>query len=81
MTLSPKANIPGGAAEKTAEQDYASDDSTDYKVNYTDNGTLRAESEARRAWNYVCPTCSQRFNRPCRLETHMRSHNKERPFV
>jgi general transcription factor IIIA len=42
---------------------------------------MRAESEARRNWNYVCPTCSQRFNRPCRLETHMRSHSKERPFT
>ena len=80
-TLLPQADIPGGAAAETPEQAYASDDSTDYKVNYTDNGTLRAESEARRQWNYVCPTCSQRFNRPCRLETHMRSHNKERPFA
>ncbi|KAI4653895.1 hypothetical protein J4E93_001663 [Alternaria ventricosa] len=76
-----KANIFGGAAEDAPDQDYATDDPTDYKVNFTDNGTLRAESEARRQWNYVCPTCSQRFNRPCRLETHMRSHNKERPFI
>ncbi|EMD89731.1 hypothetical protein COCC4DRAFT_158736 [Bipolaris maydis ATCC 48331] len=70
-----------GAAADIPELDYASDDSADWKVNYTDNGKPRAESEARRQWNYVCPTCSQRFNRPCRLETHMRSHNKERPFA
>ncbi|KAF1838782.1 hypothetical protein BDW02DRAFT_488163 [Decorospora gaudefroyi] len=71
------------AAEEPLELDYASDDggTANYKVNYTGNGTLRAESEARRSWNYVCPLCSQRFNRPCRLETHMRSHNKERPFT
>ncbi|RMZ72331.1 c2h2 transcription factor [Pyrenophora seminiperda CCB06] len=69
------------AAEETPEHDYVSDDSADYKVNYTDSGALRAESEARRQWNYVCPTCAQRFNRPCRLEMHMRSHNKERPFA
>ncbi|KAG9187640.1 hypothetical protein G6011_05511 [Alternaria panax] len=79
--LVPQKKSRKSAAEETHEQDYASDDSADYKVNYTDNGMLRAESEARRAWNYVCPTCSQRFNRPCRLETHMRSHNKERPFA
>ncbi|PVH95888.1 hypothetical protein DM02DRAFT_570495 [Periconia macrospinosa] len=68
-----------------AEDDYvfSSDDSGDYAVNYTENGTKRANSEARRAWSYVCeiPGCGQRFNRPCRLEAHMRSHNKERPFV
>jgi len=52
-------------------------------VNYTDKGSRRALSEARRAWNYVCEVegCGQRFNRPCRLESHMRSHNKERPFA
>lgn len=76
-----KSNMFGGAAADIPELDYASDDSADWKVNYTDNGKPRAESEARRQWNYVCPTCSQRFNRPCRLETHMRSHNKERPFA
>lgn len=73
-----------GAAEETLYQDdFASDDSGDYKINYTDNGTRRADSEARRQWNYVCPvaSCGQRFNRPCRLESHMRSHNKERPFA
>ncbi|CAA9965265.1 zinc finger protein 585A [Pyrenophora teres f. maculata] len=77
----PKKFRTGAADVKTPDHDYASDDSGDYKVNYTDNGTLRAESEARRQWNYVCPTCAQRFNRPCRLEMHMRSHNKERPFA
>jgi general transcription factor IIIA len=81
VTSTPYANFLGGAAEESPEQDYASDNSGDYKINYTDNGGVRAESEARRNWNYVCPTCSQRFNRPCRLETHMRSHNKERPFA
>jgi general transcription factor IIIA len=62
---------------------WQSDESEDYKVNYTDNGTLRADSEARRQWNYVCIVegCDQRFNRPCRLEAHMRSHTKERPFA
>lgn len=62
---------------------WASDDSADQKVNFTDNGTRRAESEARRQWNFICEVdgCGQRFNRPCRLESHMRSHNKERPFV
>ena len=63
--------------------DSASDASGDDKVNYTDTGERRADSEARRQWNYVCPvhSCAQRFNRPCRLESHMRSHNKERPFA
>lgn len=65
------------------EWDSESEDSADYKINYTDNGTRRADSEARRQWNYICPveSCAQRFNRPCRLEAHMRSHNKERPFA
>lgn len=81
MMLSPPANMPGGLAAEVTENDYASDDSADWQVNFTDNGAPRAESEARRQWNYICPTCSQRFNRPCRLETHMRSHNKERPFA
>jgi general transcription factor IIIA len=55
----------------------------DYLVNYTESGGLRADSEARRNWNYECTLagCGQRFNRPCRLEAHMRSHNRERPFA
>ncbi|KAF2030291.1 hypothetical protein EK21DRAFT_88990 [Setomelanomma holmii] len=70
----------------SAEQEdvgWLSEDSEDYKVNYTDNGAPRADSEARRQWNYICTFegCDQRFNRPCRLETHMRSHTKERPFA
>jgi general transcription factor IIIA len=62
---------------------WASDDSADQKVNFTDNGTRRADSEARRQWHFICEVdgCGQRFNRPCRLEAHMRSHNKERPFA
>jgi general transcription factor IIIA len=64
---------------------FVSDDSgtsDDAIVEFTDNGTKRAESEARRQWNYICDFegCRQRFNRPCRLESHMRSHTKERPF-
>ncbi|USP82481.1 hypothetical protein yc1106_09755 [Curvularia clavata] len=70
-----------GDAVEVIEEDYASDGSVDWMATYTGDGKLRAESEARRQWNYVCPTCSQRFNRPCRLETHMRSHNNERPFA
>ncbi|KAJ4374069.1 hypothetical protein N0V83_002808 [Neocucurbitaria cava] len=72
-----------GAVEEPTDEDSASDGSGDYQINYTDTGERRAESEARRQWNYVCPVdgCAQRFNRPCRLETHMRSHNKERPFA
>jgi len=60
-----------------------SDNSDDYVVNFTDHGKKRAESEARRQWNYVCEHagCGQRFNRPCRLEAHLRSHNNERPFA
>ncbi|OAL56668.1 zinc finger protein 585A [Pyrenochaeta sp. DS3sAY3a] len=75
---SPKRTQIG--SEEASEDGWGSDD---YKVNYTDNGERRAESEARRQWNYVCPvqSCGQRFNRPCRLESHMRSHNKERPFA
>lgn len=62
---------------------WASDDSADQKVNFTDNGARRADSEARRQWHFICEVdgCGQRFNRPCRLEAHMRSHNKERPFA
>ncbi|KAF1913841.1 hypothetical protein BDU57DRAFT_541218 [Ampelomyces quisqualis] len=69
--------------DEEAQLGWQSDDSGDYKVNYTDNGTLRADSEARRNWNYTCTFdgCDQRFNRPCRLEAHMRSHNKQRPFA
>ncbi|KAH7406046.1 hypothetical protein DE146DRAFT_676641 [Phaeosphaeria sp. MPI-PUGE-AT-0046c] len=75
---------PSGATEEdNTHLGWASDTSEDYKTTYTDNGTLRADSEARRQWNYICTFdgCNQRFNRPCRLETHMRSHSKERPFV
>ena len=52
-------------------------------MNFTDNGARRADSEARRQWHFICEVagCGQRFNRPCRLESHMRSHNKERPFA
>ncbi|KAL6703772.1 hypothetical protein ACN47E_009071 [Coniothyrium glycines] len=65
------------------DDDCASDESDDLKIMYTDNGNKRAESEARRQWIYICSveSCRQRFNRPCRLESHMRSHNKERPFA
>lgn len=78
------ANISqGSATDSPPYVDVHSDDSEDYKVNFTDNGTRRAESEARRQWNYICTVegCHQRFNRPCRLEAHIRSHNKERPFA
>ncbi|KAF2476229.1 uncharacterized protein BDR25DRAFT_252102, partial [Lindgomyces ingoldianus] len=49
---------------------------------FTENGNVRAWSEARREWNKVCPVegCGRRFNRPCRLEQHMLTHSKERPF-
>jgi general transcription factor IIIA len=71
------------AAEEEVQLGWQSDDSEDYIINYTDNGTLRADSEARRQWNYVCTVdgCDQRFNRPCRLKAHVQSHNKERPFA
>ncbi|KAF2868044.1 hypothetical protein BDV95DRAFT_581190 [Massariosphaeria phaeospora] len=60
-----------------------SGDYTDDIIEFTDNGRRRAVSEARRAWNFVCDAagCGQRFNRPCRLEAHRRTHTKERPFV
>jgi hypothetical protein len=63
--------------------DTDADHGDDHKVHYTDKGKKRADSEARRSWNYVCDFagCGQRFNRPCRLETHMRTHTKERPFA
>ncbi|KAJ4286132.1 hypothetical protein N0V90_013481 [Kalmusia sp. IMI 367209] len=66
-----------------AEVGSLSDSPDDRIINYTDNGKKRADSEAKRTWNYVCDFqgCGQRFNRPCRLEAHMRSHSKERPFV
>lgn len=59
------------------------DASADRKANYTDNGKKRADSEAKRSWSYLCEFegCGQRFNRPCRLEAHMRTHTKERPFA
>lgn len=71
------------SAAASPDLGWASDDSADQKVNFTDNGTRRADSEARRQWNFICEVdgCGQRFNRPCRLESHMRSHNKERPFA
>ena len=71
------------AVEEPFEGGSASDYSGEDKIHYTDNGSRRADSEANRKWTYVCPVdgCAQRFNRPCRLETHIRSHNKERPFI
>lgn len=65
------------------ETNSESDISADHKVQYTDKGKKRADSEARRSWNYTCDFagCGQRFNRPCRLESHMRTHTKERPFA
>ncbi|KAH3943625.1 hypothetical protein HBI56_011250 [Parastagonospora nodorum] len=70
--------------EEQVQLGWQSDDSGDeWKFDYTEKGTLRADSEARRQWNYVCTFegCDKRFNRPVRLEQHMRSHNKERPFA
>ncbi|KAF2997393.1 Strongly-conserved Zn-finger binding protein (TFIIIA) [Curvularia kusanoi] len=71
------------SAAASPDLDWASDDSADLKVNFTDSGARRADSEARRQWHFICEVegCGQRFNRPCRLESHMRSHNKERPFA
>ncbi|KAF2709472.1 hypothetical protein K504DRAFT_467436 [Pleomassaria siparia CBS 279.74] len=58
---------------------YSEHEVTEFKA----DGAKRADSEARRQWNYICnfEGCGQRFNRPCRLETHMRTHTKERPFA
>ncbi|KAJ8107183.1 hypothetical protein OPT61_g9041 [Boeremia exigua] len=71
------------ASAASPDVSWASDDSADLKVNFTDSGAPRADSEARRQWHFVCEVegCGQRFNRPCRLDSHMRSHNKERPFA
>ncbi|KAF2786678.1 hypothetical protein K505DRAFT_289305 [Melanomma pulvis-pyrius CBS 109.77] len=72
-------------ANDVLDEGFISDSSgycDDPVVLFTDTGAKRAESEARRQWNYICDFdgCGQRFNRPCRLDTHMRSHTKERPF-
>lgn len=69
--------------EEVEQIGWQSENDEDYVVNYTGDGGVRADSEARRQWNYICTFegCDQRFNRPCRLETHMRGHNKERPFA
>jgi general transcription factor IIIA len=84
-TSTPAASTPAKKTRTadTPDADWHSSDSSDYKVNFTDNGTRRADSEARRQWNYICNVdgCGQRFNRPCRLDAHMRSHNNERPFA
>ncbi|KAL5117765.1 hypothetical protein ACEQ8H_004375 [Pleosporales sp. CAS-2024a] len=75
---------PRPDADTDAQWDEIPDGMYDDRVaDYTEKGTLRADSEARRQWNYVCTYqgCDKRFNRPVRLEQHMRSHNKERPFV
>jgi general transcription factor IIIA len=50
---------------------------------YTEQGERRALSESSRQWKFVCDFegCGQRFNRPCRLEAHTRSHTNERPFA
>ncbi|KAF1973016.1 hypothetical protein BU23DRAFT_141482 [Bimuria novae-zelandiae CBS 107.79] len=65
------------------EANSGSDASADRRVQYTEKGEKRATSEARRSWIYVCDVegCGQRFNRPCRLESHVRTHTKERPFA
>ncbi|KAF2756468.1 hypothetical protein EJ05DRAFT_487370 [Pseudovirgaria hyperparasitica] len=41
------------------------------------------KGEARRLNAYVCPFdgCGKTYNRPCRLEDHIRSHTQERPYV
>lgn len=71
------------AEASDAEVHSGSDASVDRIVQYTGKGKKRATSEARRAWNYICDFegCGQRFNRPCRLESHKRTHTKERPFA
>ncbi|KAF2440694.1 hypothetical protein P171DRAFT_435469 [Karstenula rhodostoma CBS 690.94] len=87
--LSKKTRTETGSSESTDASDVEDDPSvgfnasTDRKVNYTDSGKKRADSEAKRSWNYVCDFegCGQRFNRPCRLDSHMRTHTKERPFA
>lgn len=60
-----------------------SDELQDPMATYAENGQKRAHSEARRTWKYACDFegCEQRFNRPCRLEAHKRSHTNERPFA
>ncbi|KAF2192769.1 hypothetical protein K469DRAFT_481390, partial [Zopfia rhizophila CBS 207.26] len=74
---------PDNSSETQAEDETESASVDDPKAAFTVTGTPRAQSEARRLWNHVCPIegCGKRFNRPCRLETHMRSHTKERPFA
>jgi hypothetical protein len=47
---------------------------------YKQNGEKRADSEMRYDWKYICDFegCGQRFNRPSRLDDHMRTHTKEK---
>ncbi|KAF2659227.1 hypothetical protein K491DRAFT_766147 [Lophiostoma macrostomum CBS 122681] len=47
---------------------------------FKQNGERRAESEMRYTWKYICDFegCGQRFNRPSRLDDHMRTHTKEK---
>ena len=72
-----------GSLADACEEGLAADNVDDLKAVFTQNGTPRALSEANRLWNYACPYegCSARYNRPCRLEMHIRTHNNERPFA
>ncbi|KAF2643492.1 hypothetical protein P280DRAFT_467519 [Massarina eburnea CBS 473.64] len=73
-------SVPESADDSNFDSDA---DSDEYAITHKEDGKKRADSEARRSWNYVCDfaRCGQRFNRPCRLEAHMRSHMNIRPFV
>ncbi|KAF2205918.1 hypothetical protein GQ43DRAFT_384947 [Delitschia confertaspora ATCC 74209] len=75
--------IPDEALLSTNQDTVASDLHADPEIVLTVAGTLRAASEASRLWKYVCSYegCGKRYNRPCRLESHERTHRNERPFA
>ncbi|KAK3057766.1 hypothetical protein LTR09_000841 [Extremus antarcticus] len=55
---------------------------TDANASIADT-TLTSQSASRRPKNYICTDdgCGKAFDRPVRLEAHVRTHTNERPFA
>ncbi|KAL1891676.1 hypothetical protein Cpir12675_004862 [Ceratocystis pirilliformis] len=85
----PKVTAPISDAS-SSDEEYESDvsDCSDFS---TDSGPSRPSTSCDspapkirvRPKNQICkwPGCTKRYNRPARLESHMRSHTGERPFA
>jgi general transcription factor IIIA len=56
---------------------------TTHSDDITEATSLSIRSERKRPDRYLCPydNCDRKFNRPCRLAEHIRTHTNERPYV